>query len=82
MSMPAPGDVTSFTVTGQSERDVVQSAGPPTRGVTISFRTGQGNEGTVWVPYSTYNQGPAAVKPLIQAAASLMDQNGAITSGS
>lgn len=81
MSMPLPGDQTTFTVTGQTERDQVQSSGPPVRGVTIFYTTGKGNQGSVWVPYSTYNQGPDAVAPLIMTAASRMDQIGAIGSG-
>lgn len=79
MSMPAPGDAVSYTVTGQTERDQVQSAGPPVRGVTIFYTTGKGNSGSVWVPYATYNQGPSAVAPLIAAAAGRMDQIGSLS---
>lgn len=78
MSMPAPGDATTYTITGQVERDQVQAAGAPVRGVFIMYQTGKGNNGSVWVPYSTYNQGPDAVAPLIQAAAARMDQIGAL----
>ena len=78
MSMPLPGDAVTFTVTGQTERDNVQASGPPVRGVTIFYTTGKGNQGSVWVPYSTYNQGPDAVRPLIAAAAGRMDQIGAL----
>jgi len=79
MSMPAPGDAVSYTVTSQTERDQVQGGGPPVRGVTIGFTTGKGNNGTIWVPYSTYNQGPSAVAPLIAQAAGRMDQIGALS---
>lgn len=81
MSMPLPGDQTTYAVTGQTERDQVQASGPPVRGVTIFYQTGKGNQGSVWVPYSTYNQGPDAVAPLILAAAARMDQIGALGSG-
>jgi hypothetical protein len=79
MSMALPGDKVSFAVTSQIERDQVQAAGPPVRGVQITFQTGKGNTGTVWVPYSTYNQGPDAVLPLIAAQAGRMDQIGALS---
>jgi hypothetical protein len=79
MSMPAQGDQTSYVVTGQTERDQVQSSGPPVKGVTIYYQTGKGNSGSVWVPYSTYNQGPAAVAPVIAAAAARMDQIGSLS---
>jgi hypothetical protein len=79
MSMPAPGSATSYTVTGQVERDQIQSAGPPVRGVQITYQTGKGNTGSVWVPYAQYNQGPDAVAPLILAAAARMDQIGSLS---
>lgn len=79
MSMPAQGDQTTYTVTGQTERDQVQAAGPPVRGVTIFYQTGKGNQGSVWVPYGTYNQGPAAVAPIIAQAAGRMDQIGSLS---
>jgi hypothetical protein len=79
MSMPATGDAVQFTVTGQVERDQVQASGPPVRGVLITYTTGKGNTGTVWVPYSTYNQGPGAVAPLIAQAAGRMDQIGSLS---
>ena len=81
MSTPAMGDQTTWTVTGQTERDVVQASGPPVRGVTIFYRTGKGIDGSLWVPYSTYNQGPDAVAPLISADAARRDQIGALSSG-
>lgn len=79
MSMPASSDAVSYTVTGQTERDQVQAAGPPVRGVMIFYLTGKGNQGSVWVPYGTYNQGPAAVAPIIAAAAGRMDQIGSLS---
>lgn len=79
MSMPAAQDATAYTVTGQVERDQIQSAGPPVRGVQITYQTGKGNTGSVWVPYATYNQGPAAVAPLIAQAAARMDSIGALS---
>ena len=80
MSMPAPGDVPTYTVTGQTERDQVQPAGAPVRGVSIYYQTGKGNQGSIWVPYTMYNQGPDVVAPLIAAAAGRMDQIGALGS--
>lgn len=78
MSMPNPADLTTYVVTGQTERDQVQAAGPPVRGVMIFYQTAKGNQGSVWVPYSTYNQGPDVVAPLIHTAAARMDQIGAL----
>lgn len=79
MSMPNASDATTWAIKYQTERDVVQSSGPPVRGVTIGYTTGKGNSGTVWVPYSTYNQGPDAVAPLISAAAGRMDSIGSLS---
>lgn len=79
MSMPSGQDAVSYTVTGQTERDQVQASGPPVRGVTIFYTTGKGNQGSVWVPYATYNQGPAQVAPIIAQAAGRMDQIGALS---
>lgn len=78
MSMPAYGDSPTVTVTGQVERDQVQPSGPPVKGVSIFYTTGKGNNGSIWVPYSTYNQGPDVVTPLLLVAAGRMDQIGAI----
>lgn len=78
MSMPAEGDATTYVVTGQIERDQVGPVGPPVRGVAISFQTAKGNSGSVWVPYTTYNQGPDVVAPLIHTQAARMDQIGAL----
>jgi hypothetical protein len=79
MSMPNAGDATTWTVTSQIERDQVQGAGPPVKGVQITYTTGKGNTGTVWVPYSTYNQGPDAVAPLLADAAARMDSIGSLS---
>lgn len=81
MSMPPGSDVTTYEVTGQTERDQVQAAGPPVKGVTVFYRTGKGFEGSVWVSYGQYNQGPAVVGPLLLAAATRMDQIGSLSSG-
>jgi hypothetical protein len=78
MSMPAPADQTTYAVTGQTEKDEVQPSGPPVKGVTIFYLTGKGNRGSVWVPYSTYNQGPDAVAPRLLDAAARMDQIGSL----
>lgn len=76
MSMPNAQDATTYKVTGQTERDKIEVSGPPVRGVTIFWTTGKGNSGSTWVPYSIYNQGPAAVAPLIAEAAGRMDAIG------
>lgn len=76
--MPNPQDLVTWTVTGQNEQTQIQPGGQPVKGVTVFFTTGAGHTGSVFVPYSTYNQ--ATVRNLINAAATQMDAIGALTS--
>ncbi len=55
-------------------------AGNPVIGHRVSFITGQGNRGSVFVPQDHYN--PAAVRTLIVKAAVIADEVGSLTSES
>lgn len=71
----------TWHVTGQAaDQYEVDGAGNPVTGYVVSFLTGEGNRGSVFVPKDQYRQ--ATVKTLIQAAANIMDGIGALTSSS
>jgi len=78
VSTPNPADLVTWTVTGQNEQTQIAAGGQPVKGVSVYFTTGQGHTGSVFVPYTTYNQ--ATVRNLINAAAAQMDAIGALTS--
>jgi len=79
MSMPNPADLTTWKVTGQTEYTQVATTGPPVQGVKVFYTTGQGHSGSVFVPYSQYNQ--ANVRAAINQAAATMDAVGQLTGG-
>lgn len=54
MSMPNPADMVTWTVTGQTERDQIVPGGPPAKGQQIYFTTGNGQQGSVFIPYTQY----------------------------
>ena len=63
----------SWTVTGQApDQYEFDGAGNPVSGYRVSFITGMGQKGSVFVPEAQYR--PEAVKTLIEKQASLMDQ--------
>lgn len=66
---------TSWQVTRQApdQYDPDNLANPVT-GVIVYFQTGQGNEGSVFIPYSQYT--PAHVKTAINARARVADEIG------
>lgn len=67
----------TWTVTGQaSDQFEVDGAGNPVSGYRVSFLTGAGNRGSVFVPEDHYS--PATVRTLIQARANLMDEVGTL----
>jgi len=74
---PAPAG--SWVVTGQQEQVEFNQQGQMQHGVKISFQTGEGHTGTVFVPQAQYN--PDMVRSLVAAKAQLMDQVGALSSG-
>lgn len=70
----------TWTVTGQQDDQLqVTSSGQPVTGVIISFATGEGNQGTVFVPDQHYNK--STVRKMIQARADLMDEIGLLAQG-
>lgn len=71
----------TWHVTGQAaDQYEVDGAGNPVTGYVVSFLTGGGNRGNVFVPKDQYKE--ATIRTLIQAAANTMDAISAMTSGS
>ena len=79
MSMPSPNDLTTWKVTGQTEYTQVTGSGAPQAGIKVMFTTGQGHNGSVFIPAAQYN--PANARRLIEAAAANMDAVGMLTGG-
>lgn len=78
MSMPNPGDLTSWSVTNQVEQTQV-IGGSPVKGVSVYYTTGAGHQGSVFVPYSQYTTDK--VRAAVQAAAAQMDAIGMLSQG-
>lgn len=72
-------NATTWQVTGQTEQTQVSPAGAPVRGVQVFFTTGNGHQGSVFVPYTTYNTD--TVRRLVGQAAANMDSIGQLSSG-
>lgn len=71
----------TWHVTGQvADQYEVDGAGNPVTGYRVSFLTGNGNRGSVFVPNDQYKE--ATIRTLIQGQANTMDAIGAMTSGS
>lgn len=81
MSSNAPPEppASSWQVTGQIEGQQFNESHQLVPGVTITFTTGQGHQGTVFVPQAQYN--PARVRELVGQRAALMDEVGGLSSG-
>lgn len=72
--MPA----TTYTVTRQiPDTYDFTVPGDPVLGVTVHFRTGGGNDGTVFIPANLYNG--THVRAAVAAKAKLIDDIGGIT---
>jgi len=71
----------TWHVTGQAaDQYEFDGAGNPVTGYQVSFITGAGNRGSVFVPKDQYR--PETIKTLIQAQANTMDAIGSLSSGS
>lgn len=79
MSMPAPGDQPTWTVTGQTERDQVVPGSAPVKGQQVYFQTRLGQQGSVFIPYTEYNTPNIVAK--IGAQAAQLDQVKQLTGG-
>ena len=75
--MATPMSVT-WSVTGQREDFGIGTNGQPQAGYIVSFTTGRGNNGSVFVARGEYN--PDRVRALVQAAAAAMDSVTLLTS--
>lgn len=56
MSMPPADAQPTWTVTGQQERDQVTPGSAPVKGQQVFFQTRLGQQGSVFIPYTEYNQ--------------------------
>lgn len=80
MSMPNPPAVTSWRVTGSIEQTQISTDGTPVTGLRVSYITGNGGTGTVFVP-----AGQASVdniRALVADAAGKTDQVNSLSSES
>ena len=71
-SRPPSGGTNGGQVTGQQQTTEVDAQGRVVRGYRISFRTGKGAEGSVFVPESQYV--PSNVLAAVKDAANQLDQ--------
>jgi len=70
----------SWTITGQApDQFEFDGAGNPVSGYRVSFLTGNGNKGSVFVPEVHYEA--ATVRRLVAAQANRMDEVGSLSSG-
>lgn len=70
----------SWQVTGDAPDQVVFRGATPQTGHEITFVTGQGNRGSVFVPDDQYT--PAQVKKIVAAKAAVVDEVNALHEGS
>lgn len=68
----------TWNVIGQSQTKVQQPNGDFIDSWVVSFRTGEGNVGTVTIPENQYNQ--AKVRAAIADKAALLDSIGSLSS--
>lgn len=67
-----------WTVTGDSpDQYSSPNGGTPVLGHVISFITGNGHRGSIFVPDDRYD--PVVVKPMLQAKANLVDEVNALS---
>lgn len=70
----------TWKVVSQQPRTDVGANGQLEQGYTVTYLTGNGHTGTVFVPMARYN--PDTVKAMIQEQANLLDAVGALTNES
>lgn len=76
---PPAVPASTWQVTGQLEGQEFNAQHQLVPGVRITFTTGQGHQGTVFVPRAQYN--PAKVRELVGQQAALMDEVGGLSGG-
>lgn len=79
MSTPGQPPVTTWQVTGSRERVKIAPDGTPVEGIEVSYLTGLGGTGTVFV--STALATADTVRMMVQAAAEKTDAINTLTSG-
>lgn len=72
---PAP----TWRVTGQVEQSQVNASGQLSPGVRVSFTTGAGHSGSIWVPNTAYSV--ETVRTMIANQAGILDAVGSLTGG-
>ena len=74
-------DKATWVITGQATDQVINTPSNQTVvGVTVYFLTGDGNEGSVFIPNNLYN--PTNVHKRVHEKAMTLDAVGALTEGS
>lgn len=68
----------TWRVTGQVERTQIDPTGRPVQGMTVTFQTGSGTTGSVWLPLPLYT--PDNVRKAIGEAASGIEAVAGLTS--
>jgi hypothetical protein len=66
-----------WTVTSSSPNTNVDTSGRVIKGYTVSFRTGAGHDGTVFVPESQYQ--PSIVRTMVRTQAAIVDEIAALS---
>lgn len=79
MSTPAQPAPVTWQVTGSTERTVIAADGTPVNGIQVSYQTGAGGQGTVFVAKNIAT--PDTVRAMVQAAAAQTDAINSLTSG-
>lgn len=74
-TMPGSG----WTVTGQTQGQEIADNGQLVRGFTVTYRTGNGVVGSVFIPAAQYTTD--TVRAAISAQAALLDQVHGLNSG-
>lgn len=73
------GSLAAWKVTSQMETNQLGPGGTFQAGMQVTFITGGGHSGSVFVPAAQYN--PDVVAGLVQAQANLLDAVGSLSSG-
>lgn len=80
MTMPTPPIAPSWRVTGSTERTQVGPDGTPVAGLVVTYVTGAGGQGTVFVPKT--GSSVDAIRAAVAQAAAQTDAINALTSDS
>lgn len=81
MTVPVPRPAApSWTVVSQTEGTTIDATGTPAKGVTVTFRLGDGTIGSVFIADAAYTA--PAVQAAIEQRAAVLHVVGGLSSGS